>query len=42
MALESVMQNILIQEKGIKMNNNDELTVVAFTHDIVIIAETKN
>lgn len=41
-ALDSVMQKVLSQAKGIKMNNNNELTVVAFDDDIVLIAKTEN
>lgn len=36
------MRKLLIQAKGIKMNNNNELAVVAFANDIVLTAETEN
>lgn len=41
-ALESVIRKVLIQAKGIKMNNNNELTVVANADDIVLIAESED
>ncbi|VVC43163.1 Reverse transcriptase domain [Cinara cedri] len=41
-ALESVIRKVLIQAKGIKMNNNNDLTIVAFPDNIVLIAETEN
>ncbi|KAE9522623.1 hypothetical protein AGLY_016986 [Aphis glycines] len=41
-ALESVIRKVLIQAKGIKMNNNNELTVVAYADDIVLIAESED
>jgi len=41
-ALELVVRKVLIQAKGIKMNNNNELTVVAYADDIVLIAESED
>jgi len=37
-----MIQKVLIQAKGIKMNNNNELTVVAYADDIVLIAESED
>jgi len=36
------MKKVLIQAKGIKIENNQDLTVVADADDIVLIAETED
>jgi len=40
--LESVIRKVLIQAKGIIMNNNNEQSVVAYVDDIVLMAESED